>query len=237
MDTRVRNELEAQSSHAADQLSEVVCWSRMQTEAGQALKDIVLRKEVERKAGLGRFCWGIGNAPGRSIPFYCRSRLRIDVVFSIMKSRPKFVDVAPSDIFVWRSFVDMDRRVRALPRHVLVTSRGTASKRAHYALMCYSQSPLVIGDFGPFDPAAYRNVSTAESPVGASQVTALLRRVAPEALQSSYRVNLRACLVDSYWVRLADPALATQSKVDALTQSLSVQGRMVGEDDEVPRLL
>src|ERR1700730_13554838 len=38
---------------------EFVCWSRMQAEAGQQLEAIIFRKERERQAGGGMFCWGV----------------------------------------------------------------------------------------------------------------------------------------------------------------------------------
>jgi hypothetical protein len=70
--------------------------------------------------------------------------------------------------------------------------------------MCRSDQPLTLGDFGPFDPTAYRNVSETGGAVGASQVTALLRRVSGEASAAAYKVNLRAKLGYGYWVRLGD---------------------------------
>lgn len=39
----------------------LVCWSRMQAEAGQSLDAIVRRKELEREANGGLFLWGVGN--------------------------------------------------------------------------------------------------------------------------------------------------------------------------------
>ena len=85
-----------------------------------------------------------------------------------------------------------DGHERPLPKHAIVTSRGdrrTGTKERHYALVCWSDTPLVLGDYGLFDPSAYRNLSGTGAPVGASQVTALLRRVALEG-SSDYLINL-----------------------------------------------
>jgi hypothetical protein len=71
--------------------SEILCWSRMQAEAGQELAAIMARKELERLAGDGLFFWGIGNAPSRAVGQLARVGHEIDVVFSVMKSRPKAV--------------------------------------------------------------------------------------------------------------------------------------------------
>src|SRR5271154_431519 len=152
-------------------LTEVVCWSRMQSEAGQDLAAIVRRKEWERSAGDGLFCWGVGKAPARSAVALARCATDVDVLFSLMKSRPKSQGVAPSGLTIWRSYIDYDVRERELPPASLVTSRSSSATRikaVHYALMCWSPSPLKLGDFGPFDPRAYRNTSEAAGEVGSS---------------------------------------------------------------------
>ena len=95
-------------------------------------------------------------------------------------------------------------------RHVLVTSRlgtGRGNRGVHYALICRSDEALRLDDLGGFDPSAYRNVGAGGGPVGSSQVTALLVRTRDESPASEYRVNLRAKLAGSCWVRLARPCL------------------------------
>jgi hypothetical protein len=187
---------------------EYVCWSRMQTEAGQALEAIVERKERERKAGAGSFLWGVGNAPAHVTNVLARAGIPVRAVFSVMKSRPKAVDVAPSRTVVWRRYIDAEGVERPLPPHALVTSRGdsaSGAKRAHHALMCRSDEPLAIKRGEAFDPAAFRNAGGNGAPVGFSQVTALLRRIEFDHQGSDYEVNLTAWLADSYWIRLTDP--------------------------------
>ncbi len=186
-----------------------VCWSRMQAEAGQALDDIVRRKELERQAGDGVFFWGVGNPPARLTSVLAKTHHPVSAIFSIMKSKPKSSDVAPGRTVIWQTYIDRDGLKRDVPRHVLVTSRGDTnkgSKRSHYALICFSEAPLVIERGCPFDPKAYRNTGELGKPIGASQVTALLQPVRRESNASAYEVNLRAKLHDSYWVRLEDPA-------------------------------
>ncbi|UWU86113.1 hypothetical protein N2605_06555 [Bradyrhizobium yuanmingense] len=216
--------LPLESSPLRASLTETVCWSRMQTEAGQELQAIVDRKELERSAGNGVFCWGVGNAPSRSIPQLVRAGADVDVVFSIMKSRPKAVDVAPSRLRIWRSFFDHSGREQPLPPATLITSRadaGIRTRNVHYALMCRSDRELTLGDFGPFDPSAYRNLSDTGGAVGASQVTALLRRVSGEAPAPAYRVNLKAKLGLGYWVRLGDPIDLTAGRRSMLERVLA----------------
>jgi hypothetical protein len=186
----------------------IVCWSRMQSEGGQQLDEIVLRKEYERKANGGIFCWGVGNAPNRCTPSLARSRTDIDVVFSVMKSRPKLADLSPSLTLIWRRFVDCDGIEQRLPAGSLVTSKGEArsgAKSSHFALLCKSDHQLELSDYGSFDHTAFRNVGPAGGAVGSSQVTALVRCTGQMQADAQYRINLRATLYGSYWVKLVDP--------------------------------
>ena len=137
-----------------------------------------------------------------------------------MKTRPKSIDVAPPGLLVWRSYFDVDGTEQVLPPNVLVTSGLKSARPAHYALMCRADSDLILGDYGQFDPRAYRNVSEAGRPVGASQVTALLRKADDERDGSGYRINLRAILVRPCWVRLGTPYEVTGSKRNALLELL-----------------
>jgi len=217
--------------HAAANLplrDEYVCWSRMQTEAGQPLESIIDRKERERRLGYGLFFWGVGNAPPAITKSLARAGVPVRAVFSVMKSKPKAIDVAPTRTVVWRRYVDVSGADRPVPPHVLVTSRGdsaTGPKRVHYALTCRSDAPLAPRRDLRFDPAAFRNAGGNGAPVGASQVTALLRRVETDHEGGGYEENLTAWLTGSYWVRLADPIELSLAKRALL-------GELANLDDE-----
>ncbi|WP_072386854.1 hypothetical protein [Hyphomicrobium sp. CS1BSMeth3] len=202
------------------ELSPVVCWTRMQAEAGQPIEAIIARKELERKAGDGLFCWGIGSAPPRSLGEVSRGGREVDVVFSLMKSRPKPADVTPAGLVVWRSYIDAEGRERDLPVNSLITSGAKSGGRSHYALMCRTDQALALDDLGPFDPSIWRNVSEAGRPVGASQVTALVRRVGDTIGSAAYRVNLRAVLTKGYWVKLGSPLQIPKRKQGELLEAL-----------------
>lgn len=206
-------------------LEEYVCWSRMQTEAGQTLEAIIQRKEIERQAGCGSFLWGVGNAPAVIASVLSRAQIPVRAVFSVMKSKPKLVDVAPSRTVAWRRYVDAHGVDRPLPPHALVTSRGDSAggaKRIHHALMCRSDAPLELRRGATFDPSAFRNAGGTGAPVGSSQVTALLRRVDDDGDTSDYEANLTVWLADSYWVRLTDPV-----EIDARRQEILADIRRV----------
>ena len=55
--------------------------------------------------------------------------------------------------------------------------------------------------------------------MGASQVTALLRRVQVDHGRGGYEANFTAWLTESYWVRLADPAELSPSKQAMLAEA------------------
>lgn len=213
-------------------LTPYVCWSRMQAEAGQGIETIVARKELERQAGKGLFFWGVGNAPATITSALARAGVSIQVVFSLMKSRPKAVDVAPTRLVAWRRFVDAHGAERTLPEHALVTSRADSDggpKRVHYALMCYSETPLALVRGRSFDSKAFRNASGSGAPVGSSQVTALLRRIEDDGINPDYEINLSAQLAGSYWVRLTDPIELGPAKLARL-DALSCPGRSTVPD-------
>jgi len=207
---------------SASSRDEYVCWSRMQAEAGQQLEAIIARKELERRAGDGCFLWGVGNPPAVITNVLARAKVPVRAIFSIMKSRPKAVDIAPARTVAWRRYVDAHGAARPLPPHALVTSRGdsaSGAKRIHFALMCRSDEPLAIRRGESFDPAAFRNASGTGAPVGASQVTALLRRVGEDSAESDYEANITAWLTGSYWVRLTDPVELDASRLAILARA------------------
>jgi len=201
-----------------DHEPELVCWTRMQSEAGQGLEGIVARKELERRAGDGVFFWGVGNAAAVATSIYARLGVSVPVIFSVMKGRPKAVDASPRSLLVWRRYVDMYGAERELPAQALITSRGetdAGDKKRHYALMCRSLAPLKLGKGVRFDPAAFRNVGGNGGPIGASQVTALIQRVQPDGV-GDYEANISAELTGSYWVRLTDPVMLDVSSVECV---------------------
>lgn len=197
----------------------IVCWTRMHAEAGQEMGRIVERKELERRAGQGTFFWGVGSAPPSAVPVLSRTGNTIPLLFSVMKSRPKPQDKAPERVLAWRRFVDHSGVVRPLPPHALVTSRAT-TRTYHYALVCRSDRPLALADLGWFDPAAYRNIGGTGAVIGASQVTALLRK-SGASQAGGYKVAMSASLCGDLWVKLVDPVeLGAAERAEVRTVSL-----------------
>lgn len=184
----------------------------MGVEAGQSLGMILKRKELERLSGGGVFAWGIGNSLGGA-PALARSASpysEVDVFFSPMKSAAKSIDVSPAAVLLWQSYVDAEGVVRDLPGHMAVTSRGDSAKesgrRGHYALLCHSDTAITTSDAGvTIDSGRARNFVSL-NPLGASQVTAMVRYQAQsEVAPKLYHVAFSAKFHDEGFVRLANP--------------------------------
>lgn len=202
----------------------------MQTEAGQEIAEIVYRKELERRSTNGCFFWGIGSAPNRLSSQFASDGKDIDVVFSLMKSKPQRRDSSPATTALWTTYFDFQGTERPLPLSALVTSRFHEAKRAHFALMCLSTSPLRLEDHGPFDPTAYRNVGASAGAIGSSQVTALVKRMRENAKRSDYRINFKAKLHCSYWVRLGRPCIITGEGL-ALIRSTDIHPDTMSDEE------
>jgi len=202
-------------------LPDAFCWTKMQAEAGQSLEEIVARKEMERSAGRGIFFWGVGNALGERVKKLVERAHVPRVAFSMMRSRPKAEDSAPAEVLLWTAYVDPKTGVRPLPSHVLLLSRGTTAngeKRRHYALVCRSENRLEMRHRGTIHLGQFRNLGSSTPNVGASQVTAVLEHHGGTREGLSYDVHLVACLMNPYFVRLAEPRILTLAERDVVAR-------------------
>jgi len=189
------------------QLPEIFCWSKMGTEAGESLDDILRRKEIERIANDGVFTWGIGNSLGGSMAQLIQNVRAPMVVFTKMKSKPKVIDETPESLLLWLTYIDANGNECPLPRYSLVTSRGhtdrATKKRSHYALLCSHRSPLKQMNNTVLDSLELRNLITGK-PVGYSQVTSVVKRV--EKIindEKIYNIGFKAYLKNEGQVKLS----------------------------------
>jgi hypothetical protein len=191
----------------------IFCWTKMGTEAGQSLETILRRKELERQAGNGTFAWGIGNSLGASPAFAKQARPdgAVDILFSPMKSTPKAIDVKPAQLVLWLAYHAPEAGLESLPAHMLITSRGSGAsgteKRSHYALLCERHEEInTKSDPGMID-AKYAKNLVSLNPLGASQVTAMVRYEPAEnsSLEKPYPVSFRARMHREGFVRLGMP--------------------------------
>lgn len=187
-------------------LPELFCWTRFGTEAGEAIDAIVERKEKERRETGGIFLWGIGNSVAPAILELLRQAPRPEVLFSPIKGAPRQVDVSPAKLFEYKTAVAMDGRRVSLPTTIHVRGGSSGAKlNARYALVCRSGEPLNLGDHGHMPFTSMRNLVSGAR-LGASQVTAVVRREFDAAAGPTYVVAMRAELCEPYFVRLSDPA-------------------------------
>lgn len=194
------------------------CWTRFGTESGESIERILERKEGERQAHDGMFLWGIGNSVGPAVRELVRREPRPMVLFSPMRSRPKFIDVEPSAVLSWTRALTLSDEEWRIPTGLQVVSRAATDagthKRSHYALVCRSEMPLKAdgqcGDLG-FDELV--NLLS-HSKLGHSQVTSVVqRKLSSSTVGTRYPIGFVAELVFPYFIRLVDPVLAPDAKV------------------------
>jgi hypothetical protein len=194
---------------------ECFVWTKFGTEAGQAVSDILRRKEGERIANDGVFYWGIGNAVGPSILELLHKSAEPEVLFSPIKSPPRRDDVAPETVVAWTAAEGLDGEPYRLPAWSLITSRFNAGRPRHYALVCKSDSSL-LDEFESITAGIARiaireltNLVTGR-PLGSSQVTAVVKRQDHSCIPSAeYSVRLK--LVPPYFIQLSSPRPITAS--------------------------
>ena len=120
-------------------LPKAFCWTKMGSESGQSLEILLKRKDLERISNKGIFIWGIGNSLGNTVWKFVNDVKDPIVLFSKIKSNPKRVDVQPSKVFLWKSYIDRHNNIHEIPKYALVLSRANSDKvlkKNHYALIC-----------------------------------------------------------------------------------------------------
>jgi hypothetical protein len=212
----------------AHNIPTVFCWTRFGTEAGETVEEILARKERERLANDGTFLWGIGNSIAPAVTELLRTTPHPEVLFSPIKSRPRAIDVAPSMVVRWAVAETLAGERRSIPATFDVRGGyGSEKMTPRYALVCQSIEPLVPSDLGVLYFGSLRNLLSG-SPLGASQVTAVVRRDDNSRREAStYPVVLRARLVDPYFVRLRVPVRIDDPRVQRPRSFLESGGDML----------
>lgn len=186
----------------------VFVWTKIGTEAGESVADIIARKENERTAGYGTFWWGIGTSLGPNLRLEARrAGGAIPILFCEMLGRPQRHDISPASTVRWARWRDWSNSKSDIPPFVQVTSRGEdrkgKHKDKHYALICHSQTKIGINRSGQlFDPRSCRTVPSGKVP-GDSQNTALLDGDFRQShLNGRYRIAFVANLVSPWQATL-----------------------------------
>jgi hypothetical protein len=189
---------------ASTALPNVFVWTKFGIEAGQTVPAILKRKERERRMNDGVFLWGVGNNVGSSIRLLVNSGFP-EVLFSPIVSAPRECDVSPNEVVAWTEAEALDGTPFNIPRGSLVTSRGGARKKCHFALVCYSKTELLVTNSnGSLCSAALRNLASGRQ-VGSSQVTSVVETRAQLECGRAYQVAMRLELTPPYFVKLTHP--------------------------------
>lgn len=204
--------------------SPAFCWTRFGVEAGQDVSTILARKEIERRDNGGVFLWGIGNSILPSVPLLLQTSDVPKAVFSPIRSRPRDIDSASSAVAVWTRARTYENAACSLPAHSLVTSHAGRAKGRHYALVCRSDHPLCLNDNGPtFRMSELTNLRS-DRPVGASQVTAIVRhRAARDSSGPEYRAAMTINLVAPYVIALEAPVVIQTEGLDESDALIAVK--------------
>lgn len=202
-----------------DSMPEVFCWTKFGTEAGEEPRRIFERKEIERRRNGGIFLWGIGSSIRPSLSSLLAITNEPEVIFSPMKTVAAKRDTEPAELVLWCDATGYDGLPYQLPDASLVTSRRDSSnpRSAHFALVCYRDSSLLSKslDSSELPLEEVRNLRTG-TPLGASQVTSVVRRVKGAGnVGSRYPVAVRAWLVYPFLVRLTrEVAVPAELRLD-----------------------
>ena len=220
-------------------------WTRMNTDAGEPLENIVRRKNLERQAGEGEFSdtfwWGVGENKGPAVWKHLAD-CEPEVLFSKGLSGPAKRDTDPEERFFYTAWRAHDpRRDRyggkwlPVPENVIVVS-GPRDK--YFALVCRSRRSLSLSEGGTLDPSGMRNLNNngdkGKAP-GSSQTTCVVEYSQDAGTPgSSYAVNLRADLVLPRFVKLGGKKLLKGSQCRLLDE-LGNEGKTVDDYRDVVR--
>ncbi len=187
----------------------VFVWTKIGTETGETVADIIDRKERERSKG-GVFWWGIGTSLGPAVRDEAlRAGGSIPIIFCEMLGTAQTHDVSPTSKVRWTQWRDWDGSEADIPTFVLVKSRGEdrrgRRKEKHYTVICRPDNKLRLNPNGQlFDP---RNCQTLGGKMpGDSQNTALLRGdIGLPHPSGRYRIAFAAMLVRPWQTTLLGP--------------------------------
>ena len=166
-----------------------VCLTKFGPESGETAKEILVRKDLERRSGIrahtNEFWWGIGEkGTAQSIDRLISQHGANIVLFSAIKNQKPPQKGSASDVLVWAYRVLGGDALHDIPRHVLITSaaatKSDAVRTTHFALICKSSDPIRMGaHVFRFSNPHYKNLSKdgtlGKSARGQRTTTALVR--------------------------------------------------------------
>jgi hypothetical protein len=217
---------------------EAVCLTKFGAESGETAKDILARKDLERRAGVGahkyEFWWGIGErGTAQSISNLIAQRGANIVLFAAIKNQEPPKKGSASDALVWRKYRMLGGDIlHDIPKHVLITSAALTKsgtlRTTHFAQICKTRVPIKMGE--PVFRSSnrrYRNLGKdgklGKSARGQRTTTALVRwETSPiSGAECDSLIDFSADLRTPYCVELFDPMRISYSAVVKLNQQIA----------------
>ena len=121
-----------------------VCLTKFGPESSETAKEILARKDLERRSGVGahknEFWWGVGEkGTAQSIQTLISQHGGNTVLFSAIKDQTPPNKGSATDALVWRKYRMLGGDIlQDIPKHVLITSaavtKGGTTRTKHFAL-------------------------------------------------------------------------------------------------------
>ena len=217
---------------------EAVCLTKFGPESGETAREILARKDLERRSGIrahkNEFWWGIGEKGiAQSINQLVSQYNAAVVLFSAIKNQEPPNDGSSSDALVWRKYRMLgDDLLNDIPKHVLITSDALTKsgkvRKAHFALICNSSIPIKMGEYVfRFANHHYKNISKDGTPGktarGQRTTTALVKwtnsTISGAECDSLIDFSVQFCA--PYCVELSDPKLISSSTLAGLNRQVA----------------
>ena len=150
---------------------QAVCLTKFGPEAGETARQILARKDLERRAGTSdhqnEFWWGVGErGTAQSIGIAITKCGATKVLFCAIRNQTPAKTTTSPEVLVWRKYRQLGGRIleHDIPPHVLLTSaafsKGGTGRSLHYALVCHSIEPIRLGgEVFKFANSRYRNLT------------------------------------------------------------------------------
>ena len=215
-----------------------VCLTKFGPESGETAKEILARKDLERRSGVGahrnQFWWGVAEkGTAQSIQTLVSQHGGNTVLFSAIKDQTPPDKGSATDALVWRKYRMLGGDIlQDIPKHVLITSaavtKGGTTRTKHFALVCNSSVPLKMGGRAfRFSNSHYKNLSKdgklGKSARGQRTTTALVRWTnSPiSGAECDSVIDFCADLCTPYCVELFDPVRILPTVVAKLNQQVA----------------
>jgi hypothetical protein len=215
-----------------------VCLTKFGPESGETADEILARKELERRSGIGvhknEFWWGIGEkGTAQSIIGLVSQHGAQVILFSAIKNQALWNGDPASNLLVWRKYRTLgSSESHDIPKHVLITSavltKSGTHRTTHFALICKSRVPIKMGAYVfRFSNPYYKNLGKdgklGKSARGQRTTTALVRwRTSPiSGAECDSLIDFSADFCPPHCVELSDPRPIPRSAIATLNQQIA----------------